>query len=418
MSRRRLLFGIVAAVLILVGVAYVGAGMLDSPKLSPTETDAPEEDRLIRPAENGTELWPYTSRRQSVDGRTLAINVVVHGEPTRVQRVLTDRSDLGFEELSEDEAEAESEAYQVRINETSVDWDDAHGSTRYSYVGGWMDESFQLHSGEYLGQRHHIRGYDDPGGEFTALQVHREYFDFFRLRHQVTDIDDSATMIEEEFVDEQFVEGISREYYGLEGGWSDGWVSTIRLGALAPLEVLFGLLAVGSVVSAGTRQAARSLAGSFLEWVQTNWSGFALLAALVVLVTGVRSLGIAFERLFPEISPQLFAGGVYPILALGPPIAVLLLGRRLEPLPAFGFAALGLGAAFTLDVLWVGLGVVPVRFVLHRFGLMLALGVLALGVAREVRDDSEAVDHERTLLIVAGLIAWLVGLAMPLFSLI
>ena len=423
MSRRRLLVGIVLVAFGLTAVSYLGAGLLDSPQISPTDADSPGDDQVIRPVENGSTLWPYTSRSRSVDGRTLAVNVVIRGDPAEVEAALTDRSDLGFEELPEDEAEAEDDTYRIQINESNVDWDDAHGSTRYSYIrgensGGWMDESYQFHSGEYLGQRHHIRGYNDPNGEYSAIQIHREYFDFFRLRHQVTDIDDSATMLENEFIEEPFVEGVSREYHGLDGGWSDGWLSTIRLGTLFPVTELLGLFVVGSVVSTGTRRAMRSLAGSLAEWTQENWPGFALVVSLVVVITGVRSVGIAFERLFTDITPQLFAGGVYPILAFGPPIVVGVFVRRIDPLPAFGFATLGLGAAFTLDTLWVGLGVVPVRFVLHRFGLMLALGVLALGVAREISDDTEAVDHERKLLITLGLVTWFAGLLLPLFGVV
>jgi hypothetical protein len=422
MSRRRLLVGLVLFAFALTAVAYLGAGLLDSPQVSPTDADSPADDQVIRPVENGSKLWPYTSRSRSVDGRTLAVNVVIRGDPADVEAALTDRSGLGFEELPEDEAEAEDDTYRIRINESNVDWDDAHGSTRYSYIagegGGWMDESYQFHAGEYLGQRHHIRGYNDPNGEFSAIQIHREYFDFFRLRHQVTDIDDSATMLEEEFIDEPFVDEVSREYHGLTGGWSDGWLSTIRLGTLFPASGLLGLFVVGSVVSSGTRRAIRSLASSFAAWTGENWPGFALVVSLVVVVTGVRSLGIAFERFFTDISPQLFAGGVYPILAFGPPLVVGLFVRRIDPLPAFGFATVGLGTAFTLDTLWVGLGVVPVRFVLHRFGLMLALGVLALGVAREISDDTDALDHERKLLIAIGLIAWFAGLFLPLFGVV
>lgn len=421
MSRRRLLVGFVLVAFALTAVSYLGAGLLDPAHISPTEADSPADDRIIRPVENGSALWPYTSKSRSVDDRALAINVVIRGDPAEVQMALTDRTGLEFEELSEEEAEAEGDTYSIQINESSVDWDDAHGSKRYGYIagengGGWMDESYQFHSGEYLGQRHHIRGYNDPDGEYSAIQIHREYFDFFRLRHQVTDIEDSATMLEDEFIDEPFVEEVSREYHGLTGGWSDGWISTIGLGTLFPVTGLLGLFVFGSVVSAGTRRAARSLAESFAAWTRANWRGFALVVSLVVIVAGVRTLGIALERLFTDITPQLFAGGVYPILALGPPLAVLFLTRRIEPLAAFGFATLGLGAAFTLDTIWVGLGVVPVRFVLHRFGLMLALGVLALGVAREISDDSEAIDHERKLLIVLGLLAWFTGLLLPLFG--
>ena len=423
MSRRRLLVAIVSVALVLSALAYLGAAILDAPQDSEPEIEAPEEGALIQPAENSSYLWPFTSRSQSVDGRTLAINVIILGESDEVRRSLTDRSNLGFEEIPEEQEEAEGDTYQIEISDAGVDWDDAHGSIRYVYMGSengeqWMDESYQLHEGEYLGQRHHIRAYDDPEGEFTAIQIHREYFDFFRLRHSVTDIDDSAVMLEREFIDEPFVEEVRREHHGLRGGWSDGWVTTVRLGTLFPVTELLALLAIGSVASNSTRQAVRSLTENFVEWIQENWQGFALMAVLIVLVTGARTLGIALEQAFPDVSTQLFAGAVYPVLAVGPPLAVAVLVRRLEPVPALAFAVLGLGLAFALDTLWVGLGVVPVRMVLHRVGLMLALGVIALGVAREVSDDTEAIDHERKLLIAAGVIAWFGGLVMPLLDMI
>lgn len=424
MSRRRLIVGVVTVALLLTTVAYVGAGLLEAPQESPTEAASPVDDQLVQPVDNGTVLWPFTSRSQSVDGRTLAVNVIVQGEPDEIRRTLTDRSDLGFEELPEDQEDAEGEAYQIDISETGVDWDDAHGSTRYSYMNTgensrWMDESYQLYAGEYLGQRQHIRAYEDPEAEFAALQVHQEYFDFFRLRHVVTDIDDSAVMLEDEFIGEPFVEEVRREHHGLSGGWSDGWISVVELGSLnIPLSGLLGVLLVGSFATSSTRRAISSLGTNLGSWARENLKGFVLVAVLVVLVAGTRTLGIALERLVPDITPQLFAGAVYPILALGPPIAVALLARRLEPLSAFGFAIVGLGAAFTLDTIWVGLGAVPVRLVLHRVGLMLALGVIALGVARKVPEEGEEIEHERAVLIAFGVFAWFAGLVMPLFDMV
>lgn len=422
MSRRRLLVGIVVAALALTGAAYTGAGLLDSPEKSPPDYRAPEEGRLIQPVENGSHLWPYTSQSRSVEQRALAVNLVIQGHPNKVYRSLTDRSNLDFQELPEEEGEAESDAYQITINESSIDWEDAHGSTRYTYIsgegGGWMDESYQLFEGEYLGQRIHIRAYEDPQAEYTGIQVHREYFDFFRLRHQVTDIDESAVRLEQEFIDQPFVEEVRREYHGLRGGWSDGWVSTVRLGTLGPVTGLLGIIMLGAVASRSTQGAVRSLVKNFTDWAKENWTGFALVATLVVLVTGTRILGVALEQAFSDISTQLFAGAVYPILAIGPPIAVLVLARRLEPIPGFAFAVLGFGMAVTLDAIWVGLSVVPVRLVLHRFGLMLALGIIALGVARAVRDDTNTIDHERGVLVAGGVLAWFSGLLMPLLGVI
>ncbi|WP_336325299.1 hypothetical protein [Halovenus sp. HT40] len=422
MSRRRVLVGLVLVALCLTGLSYVGAGLVDPPSESTPTESSPPDSKLVDPAENTSQLWPYTSKRRSTDGRTLAINVVLHGEPTEVRAALTDRSDLGFEELPESEAEAGNESYELEIQESDLDWNDATGSTRYTYIrdgtsGTWLDESYQLHEGTYLGERHHIRAYEDPDGEYTAIQIHREYFDFFQLRHNVVDLDGSSRMLEAEFIDEPFVEQVSRDYYDTRGRWFDGWATSIHLETLLPLG-LFGLLGVGSVVSSSTRRAVQSLLGNFLSWARENWAGFALAVGLVGIVLGTRAFALVLEGAFTETSPQVFAGVVYPILAFGPPAAVLAFAGRLDPLPGFGFAVFGLIAAFTLDTIWVGLGVIPVQVFLHRFGLALTLGILALGVAREVNDDPEAIDQERGILIAAGLLAWFGGLVLPLLGIV
>ncbi|MXR51390.1 hypothetical protein GRX03_07210 [Halovenus sp. WSH3] len=422
MSRRRVLVGLVFAALCLVALSYAGASAVDPPTESTPDTSSPPDPKLVQPADNVSKLYPYTSKRRSTSGRTLPINVVIHGDPGDVRTALTDRSDLGFEELPAEESEAGNETYQIDIEDSELDWNDASGSPRYIYIqddggGRWLRESYQLHEGNYMGERQHIRAYEDPDGEYTAIQIHREYFDFFQLRHNVVDIEDSGQMLEDEFLDQPFVDRVSREYFGTRGRWTDGWTVSIHLGALIP-TALFGVFALGSVVSASTRRAVWSLTRNFGSWARTNWAGFVLAAGLVVTVVGTRAFALALENTFTETYPQVFAGVAYPILALGPPAVVAVLARRLSPLPAFGFAVFGLVAALAADTMWVGLGVVPVQVFLHRFGLALTLGVLALGVAREVSDDPEAIDEERGVLIAAGLLAWFGGLALPLFGMV
>jgi hypothetical protein len=57
----------------------------------------PPASATIEPVDSGDRLWPYTSRSQSVAGRTLAINVIVDAPPDRVVRVLSRRTDAGWE---------------------------------------------------------------------------------------------------------------------------------------------------------------------------------------------------------------------------------------------------------------------------------------------------------------------------------
>ncbi|MEF8820704.1 MAG: hypothetical protein V5A52_00355 [Halovenus sp.] len=425
MSRRRRIFIFVGVTFALVSLAYLGFGLLDAPQSSPPDESVsePRESRLIQPTDGGSKLWPFTSRERSTAGRTLATNLLIEGPPVKVRTSLLDRTNLDYQELLEDEAEAGGEAYRIELEGNSIDWDSTHGSTRYVYVnasgGQWLTESYQLHDGEYLGSREHIRAYNDPGGEWTAIQAHQEYFDLFRLRHTVTGIEGPAENLEREFLDQPFVDSVTREYHGIPGGWNDGWLSVVDLAAIVPVHELLVALTAGSIVSGTSRRAVTDLVHNLVSWSYENRQGYILFGSLIGLQLAVRSAGIGLERMFPSISPQLFAGGLYPILAVGPVLLVVFFARNLNPLPAFGFAAVGIGAGFTLDMLGLGLEVVPVRLVLHRVGLLLSIGLLALGIARRATDEpSETIDAERVSLATVGAVVWFVGLALPLLDVV
>ena len=424
MTRRRRVFVVVAVAFGVVAVAYVGFGLLDASQSSPPDATVsePRERTLIQPTGNGTKLWPFTSRTRSASGRTLAINVLIKGPPEEIRTALLDRTSLDYRELAAEETEADGDTYAVEIEGNSIDWDSAHGSTRYVYVnasgGEWLTESYQLHDGEYLGSREHIRAYEDPAGEWTGIQAHQEYFDLFRLRHTVTGIDGPAKTLEAEFLDQPFVEEVRREYHGIRGGWNDGWLSVVDLASLIPVQELLIALAVGSIISGTSRRAVTDLGRGFVSWSHENRHGYILFGTLIGLQLGVRAAGIGLERAMPATSPQLFAGGVYPFLAIGPLVLVVVFARGLDPLTAFGFAAAGLGTGFTLDMLGLGLEVVPVRLVLHRVGLLLSLGLFALAVARRASDEPDSLDTERVSLATVGAAVWFVGLLLPLFEVI
>ncbi|MXV64026.1 hypothetical protein GS429_18545 [Natronorubrum sp. JWXQ-INN-674] len=428
MNRRHLLL---LAVLVL-GASYLVASGVFNPMADPAEPETLERDQLIQPEENGSYIWPYTSRDRSVDERTLAINLIVHGPDDRVQRTLVAQEELEWEEL-DPEAEDEPEAYEGA--DDSIQWDDAHGSTRYTYVdtgphgdeGVWIQESYQLHTGTYLGSRYHIRAYTMDQDDWTAIQVHREYFDWFRLRHSVTDIQDSQNTLEAEFLDEPFVEEVRREYHGTHGGWNDGWLSVIELAAIGPIVAgsVLGLLGfVGGDTTRGIVRGTRRL----LKWAYLNSRGFILAGALVGLVLGVRVAGLAVEDAVPWITPQAFVAVLYPILAVGLPVTAIVLtqpleaatrfvrlqrvvswlGDPLQPQSAFVFATVGLGVGFVLDFVGIGITTLPLELLLHRLGLIIALGLLAAGAARS--------DAEGAVLFGMGLLGWGVGLAMPLLG--
>lgn len=435
MNRRQLLL----IGLVVLAASYVLAGGFGGLTADPADRETLDREQLIQPAEGGSYLWPYTSRGRSSDGRTLAINLLIHGSDERVHQALVDRTELEWEETDPDERDAETDTYEITADEDAIEWDDADGSTRYTYFdttprgggGYWVEESYQLHTGTYLGSRHHIRAYTPPSDDWTAIQAHREYWDWFRLRHTVTDIQNSRNLLEGEFLDQPYVEEVRREYHGTDGGRSDGWLSVIELATVgslpSPVPVAFaGVVGVLGIVDGGTGRAVWRAARRLIGWVYANVRGFILATALAGLFLGVRSAGLVLEAALPWITPKAFVVVLYPALVVGLPAVTLVftqpleratrflrvqrvtswVGHPLKPQPAFAFTVVGLSAAFIVD--FVGLGVValPIELLLHRVGLTVALGLLAAGAARS--------DTEGSGLVAVGLLGWITGLVMPL----
>ncbi|AQL42533.1 hypothetical protein BV210_07330 [Halorientalis sp. IM1011] len=491
--RHLLLVGLVA-----LSAAYLLVGGLGTIADTPSEGDAINRSKLVQPTDNGTYLWPYTSRKRASSGRTLAINLVIHGEDDRVRRALTEQTSLDWrapiDERRNDSADNETgvgndtvtgtpedapgtvSMANITGNETAngtetptrnetgngtanvtdngtangtanateapgpgprqalqkriFEWADAHGSTRYTYFDGtprggsgqWVDESYQIHAGAYLGSRHHIRAYAAPRDDWTAIQVHQEYWDWFRLRHTVTDIRNARNQLEAEFIGQPYVTDVTRTYYGINRGWNDGWLSEIHLGpAMLAVVGLIGL------ISSGTRRALGRDAAAALRWTGRNVRGLVTMAVLAGLYLGVRSAGIYLESL-SSVDPRAFVAVLYPIIALGLPVVAFvfaqpfgatsrferlqriarLLGPRIDPTAAFGFSFVGLCAAFVLDFGGIGIRSVPIELAIHRVGLAVALGLIAAGATR--------IDERGGSLLLVGALGWLVGLAMPLFG--
>ncbi|WP_135827858.1 hypothetical protein [Halorussus halobius] len=427
------------AALALVAVALVGVagwgglpGPADAPAVEPAAGDstvsgAPAEDALVRPEGSESLLWPYTSAGRSVESRTLAINIVLHGGPGEVRQALTDERGLEWNRTDDGESEADAGTHAVVVDDDGVDWSAARGSTRYSYVearasganasganvsdagnageartGEWVRPDYQLHAGTYLGTRQHLRAYESPraADEWTALQAHAEYWDWFRLRHTVTDVQGAARTVEREFVGEPYVSEVRREYRGNRGGGNDGWITAVEL-ALAAL-----------VVGASTTRrlpSAREVRATVESAVAEEGRKFVLPATLVALYLGVRASGVWLEGAFPGTSPKVFAGALYPVLAVGVPVAAARTARPLDPTTAFALAVAGLGAAFVLDFSTLGLVALSIRLVLHRVALLVSLGLLAAGSAR-----ADGPPDRRALAV--GVAGWAVCLALPLFG--
>jgi len=394
MERKTVVVGllvVVAGGLVLSG--FFSDGVDDRP--------APEVDEeSLMEVDGEYHVWPYTSRSESVEGRTLAINVVFRDDGESVRQALEARPDADWEETDEEEGDAESDL----VREIVVrDWEDAHGSTRYTYFrgpsgGAWVTESFELHDGEYLGSRDHIRAYESPDEAYTAVQVHEEYYDWFRLRHTVPDISDPAVRIEDDFIQSSLGEGVSREYRGIDGGLSDGWITVIELAMTVSV--------LGALLRRGTRAAAVELAHRVRREAKRHTDAALLGIALAAVFIGVRVAGVALETAYPALPPKAIAGPLYLVIAVGLPALVVAGAEETDSTAAFLGVSVGLGTGFVLDFAALGVAIPP-GLIVHRVALLAALGIIAVGRAADDRP-----------VLVAGVLAWAVGLALPLMDVI
>ncbi|MEF8813667.1 MAG: hypothetical protein V5A55_07595 [Halovenus sp.] len=375
---------------------------------------AGEEPLLIQPVGNGSLLWPFTSKSESIDARTLAVNIIVHGKHERVEErfrgeTAVDWEDQPFEDGDPDETDVVPE--DVR----DIIWRDAHGSDRYTYVeppggeGEWLPESYQLYEGAYLSERNHIRAYEspDPAEEWVAMQAHGEYFDYFRLKHTVTSTNDAQRYVESEFLADESVV-VSQEFFdNADDAGSNGWVTIIEFFAAISAVGALGLLST-------VRNRVRRRGKRLLDPVDLYRVREALLATTVVgLYVGVRVAGVALERQMGAVNPQLFAGLLYPVLAVGLPLAVHVVARPLELDDAFLVTAGALGAAVLIDFALIGVVDIPRAIILHRVLLALALGLIGAAGALYARDGVRVNE-----LLVYGVSGWVVGLLVTLLDLL
>ncbi|WP_424013879.1 hypothetical protein ACOZ35_12450 [Halorubrum xinjiangense] len=391
---------VVVALLVVVGVGLVLSGFFAGVAEEPTVDDV-ADDSLIE-VDGDYRLWPYTSRTRTVEGRTLAINVLFHADAEATRAAIEGDAAADWQKTDPDEAAATAGDDQIR-EFVGRDWQDAHSSLRYSYVEGptggvWLAETFELHDGAYLGVRDHLRAYESPDGAYTAVQAHEEYYDWFRLRHTVPDIDAPATRLEDEFIESNRASDVRREYRGIDGGRSDGWLSVIELAATAALA--------GALLRRRTREAALDLLGRLRTDAERHAAAATLGLTLGVVLVGVRFAGVTLETALPGVSPKAIAAPLYLVLALGLPALVVWRAPRSTPEAAALAVAVGLGGGFVADFAALGVAVPP-DLIVHRVALLAALGVVAIGRAAADRPVA-----------VVGLLAWAVGLALPLADVI
>lgn len=377
------------AVVLLVAAAAVWVGIGLTTDADP-DGQLIDDASLVRPVENGSAIWPYTSRTRSATGRTLALNLVVVGDPGAVRQLLTNRTAVDWESAGNDT--------QARIDAEGIDWRTASGAARYSYVrppeggGHWKLADYQLATGHYLGTRVHIRAYVSPDREWTAFQAHAEYWDWFRLRHTITGVRDAGRFVESDLRDQQTVTRVDGLHHGFEGGGGDGGLTVVEL-----------TLGVVVLVGVGRR--------GLIRWIRRLKSGGLLLVLAVAgLVLGVRAAGLALEGVAPGIDPRAFAGVLYPALVIGPLVAVRVLADRHRPAAAFGLAVTGFGLGIAVDAWVMGPVTMPTRMVFHRIVLGAALGAIGAGTASGGKLGRATV--------AAGVVAWFGAIAAPLANLV
>lgn len=373
---------------LLVAVMGVLAATGVTPTVGGTSLDhddsVPPSDQLIEPSDAAGELWLYTSKTRSTSGRVLALNLVVMGENSTVRTALVDRADRNWTTVDGHRS--------VRVEPNASPWRDARGGVRYTYVrpprsgpGEWVDASYQLGTGTYLGGRVHLRAYPSPTGNWTAFQAHREYWDWYRLGHTVTGTTVAAATVESDLGTEPFVGNVTVHDHGVDRGGSDGWLLVVELAAVA--------VVAGSVVDRRRSELA-DLA-----------SNTRLVLAVAGIVVGVRVVGIASDVVLPSISQVPFVAVLYPALVAGPPIAVVAYGRDRPVFETTVAATGGLALGIVVDAVLLGITRVPWVLLQHRLALVAAFATLAAGIAA----------RDRTVTIV-GVLAWLVVIGAPLFG--
>ncbi|MFC3957720.1 hypothetical protein [Halovivax cerinus] len=381
------------------------------------EPDRGEPEITTETLEDGSELWPYTSRGETTSQRTLALNVIVYGDADVTERYLRERSIGDWEELETEDADVGPDGEAVPIgNETpSTAWGQAAGADRYTYVetpsgnGYWLPESYQLKDGTYLGARHHIRAYTDPAsGNWTAMQAHHEHWDWFQLRHTVHGVERSQSYVDAEFTDRWFVDELSRTNVGNDrSADANGWMSVVHLRGSGIPAVLSALL-LGSI-GWGTVQRRNVSAWWNDETVQETVTALLVVTAIVAYYTLIRVLGVEAEQFFADAPPKAIVAVLYPSLVVGLPVVTYLGSRHLSATHAFTASTLGFVVAMFLDYSSMGVTTLPLNTFIHTAALAAALGFVAAGASQTARSPVMEPGHVRT-----GALLWTAAMAIPL----
>ncbi|MWV41357.1 hypothetical protein [Natrialba sp. INN-245] len=455
---------VIATALLAVAFLLVGGpSLLFSPS---TEEITPEEKERAEPEivsfeDSDSGFWPYLNAQEAHEKRS-PLNVVVRGDTDRVVRLLARHGEGDWEEAEHDhfeaeelfepggpengsamdpdgEGEANTTVDEIRpVSPTDIPWSEADGTTRYAYVDPgpdedtyWTTETTQLEDGEYYGYRYHIRLYESPNPDdrWVVMQTHSEHFDWFTLRHRVDGVEDAQSRLEADLmaipsVDIQ--EDVQRIYLDNAGpSDADGWATKVDLAAMALTPVAVGLAArrrrdsrtarAGSPLQterAGVLERAEHEVDGTLSdsdrarlaaaYARLEARHLILAGTILTIVLGVRIAGIALDRSAGFLSVHAIAALLYPVIALGLPIATYAIAGGLERrLDAALAASTSLAVAIWLDYGLLGVDVLPIDVVFQRALVVVALGLIAGGAAKRATRDSRLND-----MVVVGVATW------------
>jgi len=423
-------------VLVLIGIAFVFIG---GPSLfaSPSTSDvAPEEDEapdLVTFDDSESGFWAFMNSAQSFEKRS-PINVIVRGDSGDVIQALSEEGNGEWEEMSENETDAEPETYSFLSEEqhhaTGLEWGEAAGTTRYAWVdpgpnesGYWMTETLQLDNGDYYGHRMHIRLYEAPNenDNWVAMQGHTEHFDWFTLRHRVDGVESAQLAIERDFMSLPSIDNrsdvtrINIENSGPSD--ADGWATLVDLVGMILLPVGMGLTMASqfgdrttSVLNRHLTRVDRKRIAVVTDRIEARH--LMLAATILTLFLGVRIIGVVLERHVDFLSMHMIAALLYPIIAIGIPVATYAIAHGLERrMDAAITASLALAVAIWIDYGAMGVDSLPIDVVVQRMFVVVTIGLIAAGAARRATRDT----HWNSLLLT-GVLIWVLVLGGTLFG--
>lgn len=363
------------------------------------------------PLDDDRLLWLYTSRGTTFAEPTLSLNAIVYGNPEDVERFLFEGREGNWNETTTDEQGVSPDERVESPMGTDVEWAAATGSNRFVYVSGqdsgWLAETFQIHDGDYLGSRHHVRAYTPSvtDAEWTAMQAHQEYWDWFRARHIVTGIDRTQSRLEGEFADTAPRPEIRRiPATNAEDGGFDRWLTVVDFRDAGRVATVLVPLALFGAVS----RRRFDLPGAVGERdLGTTARSLLVSLGIVAILMSVRLTGIGLERVL-DVPPKSIAFLLYPFVFAGLPIGAFVLARPLDRSRAFSSASLGFLIAIMVDYTFLGVSQIAVNTIIHLGTLAVALGLIAIGSTRS-RQGTSTSAYARL-----GVLLWVTALLLPL----